>query len=40
MTNWSQLGAEAVLVVRVAIASGTFDHYCQKAAVQRSQLAA
>ena len=40
MTNWSQQGAEAVLRVRVVIANGTFDHYCDKAAVQRSQLAA
>jgi hypothetical protein len=40
MTNWTQQGAEAVLRVRVVIANGTFDHYCDKAAVQRSQLAA
>jgi hypothetical protein len=40
MTNWSQEGAEAVLRVRVVIANSTFDQYCDKAAVQRSQRAA
>src|SRR5438034_903608 len=36
---WSQKETEAVLRVRVVTANGTFDRYCDKAAVHRSHLA-